>query len=135
MTEVKYQPKVKRSESDDESEEDVKPKKKAKQVKKSESDVESEGEDRKQAKKAKREVSDDEEEEAEVTPPPAPKSKPARPSAGQTGDELVDEDGRPYFLVSDKKRVTLSEFKGKQYVNIREVRIAFTVERMIGSSC
>ena len=101
------QPKIKKSESDDESEEDVKPQKKAK----------------------KEAVSDEDEDEA--VPAPAAKSKTApRAAAGQAGDELIDEDGRPYFLVSDKKRVTLSEFKGKQYVNIREVRNV--AARMIG---
>jgi hypothetical protein len=69
-------------------------------------------------KKAKREPSPEDEDEAEPEAEPTASRKAA---AGPSGDELVDEDGRPYFLVSDKKRVTLSEFKGKQYVNIREV--------------
>jgi hypothetical protein len=79
-------------------------------------------------KKAKREPSPEDEDEAEPQAEPAASRKAA---AGQSGDELVDEDGRPYFLVSDKKRVTLSEFKGKQYVNIREVspKVEFDTKR------
>ena len=74
-------------------------------MKKSESDVESSEEDVKPKKKVKRESSApakaEPEPESESEPEPARRvAAPPRPTAGEVGDDLIDEDGRPYFLVS-----------------------------------
>ena len=73
-------------------------------VKKSESDVESSEEDVKPKKKVKRETTAsakaEPEPESETEPEPARRAVAPRPAGGEVGDDLIDEDGRPYFLVS-----------------------------------
>lgn len=75
-------------------------------MKKSESDVESSEEDVKPKKKVKRETpasakaEPEPEPESETEPEPARRAVAPRPAGGDVGDDLIDEDGRPYFLVS-----------------------------------
>ncbi|KAL9108577.1 MAG: hypothetical protein Q9227_006663 [Pyrenula ochraceoflavens] len=50
---------------------------------------------------------------------PTKKAKTSKASASN-GSTLTDENGEPYWELSRTRRVAVSEFKGKQMVNIRE---------------
>ncbi|KAI5195924.1 hypothetical protein AUEXF2481DRAFT_25517 [Aureobasidium subglaciale EXF-2481] len=50
----------------------------------------------------------------------APQSKRAKKGQPISKDKQVDEDGNPYWELSGKRRVTLSEFKKVHLINIRE---------------
>ncbi|KAF2753624.1 PC4-domain-containing protein [Pseudovirgaria hyperparasitica] len=58
---------------------------------------------------------------SEASDSPEPKTKKAKGSAkaGPHGSKL-DSKGEPYFELAKMRRVTVSEFKGKALVNIRE---------------
>ncbi|KAI5194888.1 PC4-domain-containing protein [Aureobasidium subglaciale] len=50
----------------------------------------------------------------------APQSKRTKKGQPISEDKQVDEDGNPYWELSGKRRVTLSEFKKVHLINIRE---------------
>lgn len=55
----------------------------------------------------------------------APSSKRAKQSSSSSkskgaGGSLVDTEGNTYWELSGMRRITISEFKGKKYINIRE---------------
>jgi hypothetical protein len=54
-----------------------------------------------------------------------PSSKRAKKSSSSSkakgvGGSLVDTEGNTYWELSGMRRITISEFKGKKYINIRE---------------
>jgi len=53
-------------------------------------------------------------------PPKRPKTSPKSSSFTTAGKTQLDSDGNPYWEISKMRRVTVSEFKGKRMVSIRE---------------
>ncbi|TKX21572.1 RNA polymerase II transcriptional coactivator-like protein [Elsinoe australis] len=52
--------------------------------------------------------------------PPAKRGKATTAKTIVTGEALIDKDGDPYWELSNNRRVSVTAFKGKQMVNIRE---------------
>lgn len=65
---------------------------------------------------------DDEEEEAEFdeTEVKQPEKKPKKASASSTTNSSSNNSGEVFFSLGQKKKISLSKFKGKVYINIRE---------------
>ncbi|KAI9899994.1 hypothetical protein N3K66_004256 [Trichothecium roseum] len=49
-----------------------------------------------------------------------PASRTTKKTKGSTGSELKDDEGNPYWELSNKRRIGLSEFKKMSFINIRE---------------